>query len=68
MNESQHKLPYANGNRPRTAEERELIIDRAALAYEAFMDQVGLDWRHDPNSVDTPRRVAKSFVNDLAAG
>ena len=32
------------------------------------MDALGFDWRSDPNSADTPRRVAKAFVNDLAAG
>jgi GTP cyclohydrolase I len=27
-----------------------------------------IDWRNDPNSDNTPTRVAKAFVNDLAAG
>ena len=27
-----------------------------------------IDWRNDPNSSNTPKRVAKAFVNDLAAG
>ena len=62
------KLPYANGNHPRTEAEKEQIIDNAAAAYEKYMDALGFDWRSDPNSADTPRRVAKAFVNDLAAG
>lgn len=62
------KLPYANGNHPRTDEEKEEIINNAAAAYERYMDALGFDWRSDPNSADTPRRVAKAFVNDLAAG
>lgn len=62
------KLQYANGNHPRTKEEREQIIENAAKAYEAYMDALCFDWRSDPNSADTPRRVAKAFVNDLAAG
>lgn len=61
-------LQYANGNLPRTAEEKEAIIDKAAAAYEKYMDALGFDWRNDPNSADTPRRVAKAFVNDLAEG
>jgi len=61
-------LRYANGNKPRTQEEREAIIDKAAAAYEKYMDALGFDWRNDPNSADTPRRVAKAFVNDLAEG
>ena len=61
-------LQYANGNLPRTEEEKELIIDKAAAAYVKYMDALGFDWRNDPNSADTPRRVAKAFVNDLAEG
>jgi GTP cyclohydrolase IA len=63
-----NKLKYANGNHPRTEEEKREIIENAAKAYEAYMDALGFDWRSDPNSADTPRRVAKAFVNDLAAG
>ena len=62
------KLPFANGNHPRTEDEKQQIIDRAAAAYEKYMDALGFDWRSDPNSADTPRRVAKAFVNDLAIG
>ena len=62
------KLTFANDSSPRTPEEKELIIEKAAKAYEAYMDALGFDWRNDPNSSDTPRRVAKAFVNDLAAG
>lgn len=65
---SEIKLPFANGNHPRTEEEKEEIINRAAAAYEKYMDALGFDWRSDPNSADTPRRVAKAFVNDLATG
>ena len=49
-------------------EEKENIINNAAKAYEGYMDALGFDWRNDPNSSDTPRRVAKAFVNDLAEG
>ena len=63
-----NKLKYANGNHPRMDEEKQEIIENAAKAYEAYMDALGFDWRSDPNSADTPRRVAKAFVNDLAAG
>ena len=47
---------------------KEIIIEKAAAAYEKYMDALGFDWRNDPNSSDTPRRVAKAFVNDLAEG
>ena len=32
------------------------------------MDALKCDWRNDPNSMETPRRVAKAYVNDLWAG
>jgi GTP cyclohydrolase I len=62
------KLPYANGNAPRTEKEKQAIIKRAAKAYEKYMDALGFDWRNDPNSSNTPMRVAKAFVNDIASG
>ena len=49
-----NKLKYANGNHPRTDEEKHEIIENAAKAYEAYMDALGFDWRSDPNSADTP--------------
>jgi len=61
-------LKYANQNKPRTEEEKEQIIENAAKAYEKYMDALGFDWRNDPNSADTPKRVAKAFVNDLGSG
>jgi len=68
METVQYKLPHANHNRPRSQEEKKTIIEKAAKAYEAYMDALGFDWRNDPNSSDTPMRVAKAFVNDLAEG
>lgn len=62
------KLPNANGNHPRTEAEKQEIITRAAKAYEAYLDALGFDWRNDPNSTNTPFRVAKAFVQDLASG
>ena len=62
------KLKKANGNIPHTQEELQEIIDNAASAYEKFMDALKFEWRTDPHSQDTPRRVAKSFVKDLICG
>ncbi len=61
-------LPQANGNKPRTDKEKQAIIKRAAKAYEKYLDALGFDWRSDPNSSNTPMRVAKAFVNDIAVG
>ena len=62
------KLPTASSSHPRTEEEKQKIIENAAAAYEKYLDALGFDWRNDPNSDNTPRRVAKAFVNDIAAG
>ena len=64
----EYKLKFANGNHPHTEDEKRIIIEKAAKAYEAYLDALGFDWRNDPNSTGTPLRVAKAFVNDLAAG
>lgn len=61
-------LKYANDNKPHTDKEKDVRIKRAAKAYEKFMDALGIDWQSDPNSSDTPTRVAKSFIKDLASG
>jgi GTP cyclohydrolase I len=61
-------LKYANDSIPRTATEKLEIIKNAAHFYGEYMTALGIDWKHDPNSCDTPMRVAKAFVNDLAEG
>lgn len=61
-------LPTANSNLPTSEEDKLIIINEASEAYEKFLDALKIDWRNDPNSEGTPRRVAKSFVNDLIRG
>lgn len=61
-------LKFANGNLPRTPEEKELMIKEGAKAYGEFLTAMGFDWKADPNSENTPHRYAKSFVEDLIAG
>lgn len=48
--------------------EKEEIINKAADAFGNFLTALGCDWKNDPNSSDTPRRVAKAYVNDLWKG
>ena len=62
------KLKYANQNLPLNTEERQKMIEEAAYHYGKYMDALRIDWTNDPNSSDTPMRVAKAFVNDLAEG
>ena len=62
---------YANGvssKFPLTPKEKQKMIKRAASAYAKFLDVLDCDYKNDPNSADTPMRVAKSYVNDLWAG
>jgi GTP cyclohydrolase I len=61
-------LPRANQSIELSKEEILNMIDQAAAAYAKFMDALKIDWKNDPHSEDTPRRVAKSFVNDLITG
>ena len=65
------KIGYANGvapGFPLTEVEKEKMIEEAAEAYGKFLDALACDWRNDPNSADTPRRVAKAYVRDLWKG
>ena len=49
-------------------DEKEIIIEQAAYHYGKFLSALGVDWENDPNSSNTPKRVAKAYVNDLWAG
>jgi len=51
-----------------TEQEKDVIIGKAQVAFGDFLTALGCDWRNDPNSSDTPRRVAKAYVNDLWSG
>ena len=62
-------LQKVEGPQARLSEETlEEIINNAAKAYGDFLTALGCNWEKDPNSADTPRRVAKAYVRDLWAG
>jgi GTP cyclohydrolase I len=61
-------LKKANGNMPRTEEEKLTMINEAAVHYGRFLTALGFDWKADQNTENTPKRYAKSFVKDLIAG
>lgn len=61
-------LEKANGNLPRTEEEKQYMIEQAAIYYGQFLNALGFDWTKDPHSANTPKRVAKAWINDLIAG
>ena len=56
------KLKYANGNKPLTEEQKQQMIEEATEHYGKYMTALGFDWENDPNSSDTPRRVAKAHL------
>ena len=62
------QLRNSNDNIELSEDEKSRLIDNAAQAYELFLDALQFDWKNDPNMSDTPRRVAKSYVNDLISG
>ena len=51
-----------------TEMEKNEIILNASNAFADFLTALGVDYKADPNSSDTPTRVAKAYVNDLWAG
>jgi GTP cyclohydrolase I len=55
-------------NRSLNEEEKQEIIENATKAYGEFLTALGVDWVNDPNSNNTPKRVAKAYVNDLWKG
>ena len=62
---------YANGVAPGfpfTEKEKRSMIRNAAKHYGKFLTALGCDWENDPNSMETPMRVAKAYVNDLWEG
>lgn len=61
-------IKRANGNKPRSEEEKQQMIKEAAKHYGNFLTSLGFDYEADQNSKDTPMRVAKAWVNDLISG
>lgn len=53
---------------PLTAEQQCAMIDAAAQKVAELFDILRIDHRADPNTRDTPRRVAKMYVEELLAG
>jgi GTP cyclohydrolase I len=62
------KIIKSGEHRSLTEDEKYEIINKAEKAYGEFLDALGVDWKNDPNSMETPRRVAKAFVLDLWKG
>jgi len=61
-------IKKANENSPRTQEEISNMIDEASLHYGRFLKSMGFDYTADPQTIDTPERVAKAWLKDLVIG
>jgi GTP cyclohydrolase I len=55
-------------NEFKTQQEKEEIKKAAELAYGQFLTALNYDWEQDPNMRDTPKRVAKMFVEEIGKG
>ena len=58
------QVGFANGvaeGFPLNSDQKLKMIDEAEEAYGKFLDALKCDWRNDPNSMETPRRVAKGY-------
>lgn len=49
-------------------EDRADLIEEAAQAFEGVLDALLIDRHNDPNSMDTARRMAKMYYNEIFAG
>lgn len=47
---------------------RKKIVDNTTKAFEGVLDALQIDWRSDPNAMDTPSRMAKMYVNEIMSG
>lgn len=63
-----HNLIEGGVHRSLTQSEKQNIINEASIHYGNFLTALGVNWSEDPNSMETPMRVAKAYVNDLWKG
>ena len=61
-------LTKANGNESITNLEKEDRKVSAAHYYGLFLESLGFDYKADPQTIDTPNRVAKAWLDDLIKG
>lgn len=52
----------------RTEEEKKRMLLEAEHHYGEFLTAMGFDWRQDASMQNTPHRVAKMWIDDLAEG
>lgn len=65
---SDGKRFFAGDNISEYITDKEVLIDEAAEAFETVLDTLLVDRVNDSNSMDTARRLAKMYYNELFAG
>lgn len=68
MTKKPKRAYLANGAVLHTPTEQHNMIAEATEAYEKFLDALRIDWRNDPQCMDTPARVSKMYVQELLKG
>ena len=48
--------------------DKEQLIEEATQKFEQVLDSLIIDRHNDPNSMDTGRRLAKMYFNEIMAG
>jgi len=48
--------------------DKQKLIDELTPKFEAVLDSLVIDRNNDPNSMDTGKRLAKMYINELMAG
>lgn len=51
-----------------TDQDREELIEELKEKFEGVLDSLLIDRENDPNSMDTPRRLAKMYINEIMGG
>lgn len=57
----------ANGNQPLSFEEKAIMQEQLERKFEEVFDILRIS-RNDPNSTNTPKRLAKMYINELLSG
>ena len=48
--------------------EKEALVDELAVKFESVLEGLVIDIENDPNSMDTGRRLAKMYINEMMSG
>jgi GTP cyclohydrolase I len=62
------ELINSNDSRTLSEKEKRAMMKKAVKKYGELLTALGFDWQNDPNMKDTPMRVVKAWVNELACG